>query len=174
LIHLITGASASGKSEYAEKKAKALGGRLIYAASMHNDASTEVLERIEKHRRQRQTYGFLTIEQETDIEKLPVTAEDTVLVECLSNLLANEMFLAGHTAETAVDKITTGLRLLSGKCRNLVIVTNEIFSDGCAYDPVTVSYIGALAQINRQAAENADCVTEVVYGLAVRIKGENK
>ena len=56
--------------------------------------------------------------------------------------------------------------------RQLVLVTNEIFSDGYRYEEETMEYQRILGNINVRLAEMADCVTEVVYGIPVRIKKE--
>lgn len=171
MIGLITGGSGSGKSEYAEKQAAAMGRSLIYVAAMHNDGTGETKERIERHQKQRQRYGFITIEQETDIGQVVVPKDSVVLLECLSNLLANEMFLAGYDSRSAAERILKGIDKLSKSCDNLVLVTNEVFSDGCAYDGDTRRYIGALADVNRALGKKADCVVEVVYSIPVFLKG---
>lgn len=171
MIGLITGGSASGKSEYAERMAAALGGTLIYVAAMHNDGTKETKERIERHLMQRQRYGFITMEQETDIDRILPPQDSVVLVECLSNLLANEMFLAGYDGRLAAERIVQGIQTLSKKCRNLLLVTNEVFSDGCEYDEDTRRYIQALADINCALGKKADCVVEVVYSIPVFLKG---
>ena len=49
---------------------------------------------------------------------------------------------------------------------------NEIFSDGYRYEEETMEYQRILGNINVRLAEMADCVTEVVYGIPVRIKKE--
>ena len=56
------------------------------------------------------------------------------------------------------------------KVRNLVIVTNEIFSDGNKYDKDTEEYIKNLGIINKELSHIADEVIEIVYGIEVRIK----
>ena len=61
---------------------------------------------------------------------------------------------------------------LAHQARNLVLVTNEIFSDGYRYEEETMEYQRILGNINVRLAEMADCVTEVVYGIPVRIKKE--
>ena len=52
------------------------------------------------------------------------------------------------------------------------MVTNDLFSDGMDYSPSVQEYLRCLAEINRQAAETADCVVEVVYSVPVALKGE--
>ena len=52
-----------------------------------------------------------------------------------------------------------------------MIVSNEIFSDGCEYDSGTKEYQRTLGKINCRLAELADRVTEVVYGIPLEVKG---
>ncbi len=172
MIHLITGASASGKSAYAEKQVAKTDKVKYYVATMHRDDSAELALRIDKHRMQRAGYGFETVEQETDIGEIEIKKDSAVLVECLSNLLANEIYQNHRTPLEAAKVIVADVNKLSGKCALLEIVTNEVFSDGIQYDPQTVGYMEALAVVNCQLAKIAERVTEVVYGIPVEIKGE--
>ena len=64
-----------------------------------------------------------------------------------------------------------GIRRISGQCRHLVIVSNEIFSDGIDYDKETAQYQQYLGKINREAAKLADLAVEVVYSIPVIHKG---
>ena len=171
MFTLVTGGSGSGKSAYAEECACASGcGKLYYVASMicYDDESRE---RVKRHRRMRRGKGFVTIERYTDLAGLsrerPDLAGQTVLVECLSNLTANEMFDGGDPA-----RIVPAIRNLAARCSHLVMVTNDLFSDGMEYSPSVQEYLRCLAEINRQAAEMADCAVEVVYSIPVALKGE--
>ena len=71
MILLVTGGSASGKSEYAENRAlqlaKAEQKKLIYLAAM-KPFGEEAAKRIERHRQLRAGKGFETVERYTDIE----------------------------------------------------------------------------------------------------------
>ena len=96
-----------------------------------------------------------------------------VLLECMSNLTANEIFdPSGAGKARAEEEILAGVSRLAHQARNLVLVTNEIFSDGYRYEEETMEYQRILGNINVRLAEMADCVTEVVYGIPVRIKRE--
>ena len=55
---------------------------------------------------------------------------------------------------------------------NIVIVTNEIFSDGIEYDKETEKYINNLGKINKELGQLAEQVIEVVYTIPIYIKGE--
>ena len=56
----------------------------------------------------------------------------------------------------------------------MVIVTNEIFSDGILYEGESEKYKEQLGQINCNLAEMADAVVAVVYGIPVWHKGGEK
>ncbi|HCE77425.1 MAG TPA: adenosylcobinamide kinase, partial [Lachnospiraceae bacterium] len=83
---------------------------------------------------------------------------------------ANEMFLSGGAGVLTASAALDGVNHLLKHCGNLVVVTNEIFSDGGIYDTLTVQYLEALGTINRKMAEMADFVTEVVYGIPLTRK----
>lgn len=171
---LISGGSGSGKSEYAERRAAGLhaknGGTLHYAATMMV-YDEESRRRVERHRKMREGKGFVTTEIPLHIGALPVMAGDTVLVECLSNLLANEMYEPSGAGNACVETITDGILRLHGAGAALVVVTNEVFSDGVRYDASTMLYIERLGALNRRLAELADEVFEVVAGIALPKKG---
>ncbi len=164
---LVIGGGGSGKSEFAENLTASLGHTKTYIATMR-PYGAEARGRIERHRRARAGKGFKTVERYADIKSLDLNG--TVLLECMSNLLANEMFRTGGTGENAYAEITNGIDTLAKKCDNLIIVTNEIFSDGIEYDADTSAYMRVLGRINRYAAARFDSVYEVVCGRAVKIK----
>ena len=94
-----------------------------------------------------------------------------VLLECLSNLTANEMFEKdGAGADRAAEEILAGIDRLREQSGHLIVVTNEIFSDGVRYDEETTEYLRLLGRINQRIAAIADQVTEVVYGIPVPVK----
>lgn len=186
MLVVVTGGSGSGKSVYAEQlleeppftEAEEIQNKVqkYYIATMMPFGS-EGQERIARHQKQRQGYGFITVEQYTQIEKANIPAGETVnvLLECMSNLVANEMFDDNNTrsAEELVRDIMCGIEKLCAHCRHLVIVTNEVFSDGNHYDRETMEYIRCMGIINQHLAKIADSVVEVVCSIPVIIKGEN-
>nr|MCR4745407.1 bifunctional adenosylcobinamide kinase/adenosylcobinamide-phosphate guanylyltransferase [Lachnospiraceae bacterium] len=56
---------------------------------------------------------------------------------------------------------------LLDKAENLVIVSNDIFSDGNIYDEMTRQYISNMGKINQCLAERADKVLELVCGIPI-------
>ncbi|MCD7927603.1 MAG: bifunctional adenosylcobinamide kinase/adenosylcobinamide-phosphate guanylyltransferase, partial [Oscillospiraceae bacterium] len=89
-----------------------------------------------------------------------------------SNLTANEC-CDGAGFAGAEKRILTGVDALRAQAEELVVVTNEIFSDGVTYPPETARYLDLLARLNRQLAEQADRVVEVAAGKPIFWKGEN-
>ena len=63
-----------------------------------------------------------------------------------------------------------GIQSLQRRAGTLVIVTNEIFSDGTDYGESIRVYQEVLGEINRETACLADQVTEVIYGIPVVVK----
>ena len=168
MIALVTGGSGCGKSTWTEKTLMASlpTEKRFYIATMRV-WDEESVKRVERHRRQRADMGFETIEQFKDIDAAPVPEGAVVLLEDIPNLLANEMFEEGGD----VSRIVPAIERLSKKCSHLVMVTNDIFSDGIDYDPSTAEYMRLMAGINNAAAQMADLVVEVVYSVPVALKG---
>ena len=106
----------------------------------------------------------------TDLAHADIPKDSVVLLECLSNLTANELFSPGGAGKATEEAIRCGLMHLKELARDVCVVTNEIFSDGMEYDPETRYYMEVLGNINRYLAEISDACYEVVYGIALRIK----
>ncbi len=173
MMHLVTGASASGKSAYAEDLlVLAKSAEKYYIATMR-PWGAEGAARVKKHRAMREGKAFQTIEAFHTLDDLRLPEKGSLMLECMSNLLANEQFELGGTDEEILDRIQQGIQNLKEQTDDLIIVTNEIFSDGCRYDAETVRYIRLLGNLNIRMAEEADAVTEVVYGIPIRRKGED-
>ena len=84
----------------------------------------------QRHRKMRAGKGFETVECYTGLEESGISTEDAVvLLECMSNLAANEMFEENGAGEKTVEAVLEGVKKLRSQVRHLVIVTNEIFSE---------------------------------------------
>lgn len=166
MVVAVTGGAASGKSEFAERVCLALGGRVTYVATMQ-PFGEDARRRIARHLALREGKGFATVEQYLNIGALADAklAADTLLIECMSNLTANEMFAPGGASGNAAERILTGLERLSEAYSNLVVVTNDIGGDGIAYDEGTMRYIEQLGQLNQGLFRLADLGYEVFCGI---------
>ena len=171
MMLLVTGASASGKSRWAENRLMEFGGERVYAATMI-PWDAECRERIKRHRKMREKKQFVTVECPLDLKKLDGIQGKDVLLECLSNLTANEMYREDKEAVsgTPEQRILDGILKIRREAANLVVVTNEVFSDGETYSEETKEYMERLGRLNRDIAALADEAVEVVCGIPVFLK----
>lgn len=174
MLTLVTGGAASGKSAYAEQVLLHSEGtpRLYVATMLAEDA--ESLRRVERHRALRKGKGFCTVECPYSLDRISIPNGSAVLLECMSNLMANECFCPEGAGTRAEKSILRGVDRLRKTAAAVVIVSNELFSDGQRYDPSTQAYVARLAHVNAVLAQWADCVVEVVCGIPLMHKGEGR
>lgn len=170
MFYMISGGSGSGKSEYAEsmilKLSQMKEKERVYIATMMA-FDEEAKRKIARHREMRKDKGFITMECFTGLKNIKLPENCTVLLDCMSNLCANEMYDETGAKEHVVEEVLKGIQKVLKQCKNLVVVTNEIFSDGCEYDESTKKYIQSLGRINQHMARLADAVVEVVCGIPI-------
>ena len=168
MLIFISGGVRSGKSSYGEKLAETLScGRKIYLAT--SEAYDEEMEsRILHHKEQRRGKGFVTIERNRNIGNAAeeLNGTDTALLDCLGNLLANEMFGGGDP-----DAIFGDVCRINDTVENLIIISNDVFSDGCRYSESVMRYIDKLAELHKQIVNEADVAIESIFGNYVYHKG---
>lgn len=109
------------------------------------------------------------MERPSGLAGLELPPDAAVLLEDLSNLAANEYF--GQGPEGAFRRTLEGVSYLHDRARELVVVSNDLFSDGAVYDGDTAAYLRGFAELNRAVAERADRVYEVVCGIPITWKG---
>ena len=194
MMKLVMGGSGSGKSAYAEKCICRLyrelctedAGRdkeasLYYVADMI-PYGQETAKKIEAHRKMRAGKGFATLEWSVDLPgtlsdpKAPILKGSCVLLECISNLTANEMYEpdgAENMGRDTAESVIKGVQMLKERCAHLVVVTNDVFRESVPDTEEMSAYKDNLGKINRVLAEMADRVTEVVYGVPVCIKSDS-
>ena len=103
MMYLIIGGSGSGKSAYAEELLFSLpdAGKKYYIATMQV-YDEESRRRVQKHRKQREGKRFYTIEQPVHVSGALTqmdAGKKSAMLECVSNLVANEMFAKDIYAE---------------------------------------------------------------------------
>ena len=196
MMVLVVGGSGSGKSSYAEKVTVSLAQESVKEITKSENTSLsdfklnipkkyylatmqvfddEGRKKVERHRNLRSGKGFFTIEQPTRISGALEKMEDgdrAVLLECISNLTANEMFSEKKTMTEiqVTENVIRDIKMLKEQTNHLVVVSNNIFEDGTTYDEITTKYIRAMGKINQKLAALADRVVEVVAGIPVTLK----
>lgn len=196
MMVLVVGGSGSGKSSYAEKVTVSLAQESVKEITKPENTSLSDLElhtakkyylatmqvfddeggkMVERHRNLRNGKGFFTIEQPVRISGALEKMEDgdrAVLLECISNLTANEMFSEkkAMTEIQVTENVIRDIKMLKEQTNHLVVVSNNVFEDGITYDETTTKYIRAMGKINQKLAALADRVVEVVAGIPVTLK----
>jgi len=161
MMTLIVGVPDSGKSSLAEEIAcKRPGQPRFYIATMV-PFGEEGQKRVEKHREQRKHKGFQTVECPLDLQSLNLLdmEQATILLECMSNLIGNELYAKKNktlTDEKLVAHILMEVQYLQLHCRDLIVVTNTFPIDGEDYDMETIRYIQIIEKVNARLVELAD------------------
>eukprot|EP00831_Metopus_contortus_P032860 TRINITY_DN26453_c0_g1_i4.p2 TRINITY_DN26453_c0_g1~~TRINITY_DN26453_c0_g1_i4.p2 ORF type:complete len:304 (-),score=55.49 TRINITY_DN26453_c0_g1_i4:13-924(-) len=164
--YLVIGGSKSGKSRIGENIALSLNNdKVIYIATM-KPFDKEDEERIRKHRKSRKNLNFMTIEKNRNLSEVldKIEKSDTVLIDSMTSLLTNEMFIDNKILKEPSLKVIKSLQLIMNKAENTIIVSDYIFNDCILYDQVTEDFKRELANINKYLASECECVLECVFG----------
>ena len=169
MMILIAGTAKSGKSRYAETRLDNLSGSPKIYMAMSKIIDDEMRERVKNHQTIRAGKGFVTVEGFV-IDEVP--RDSAVLIESLTAWTANEMFNDNGAVNrnVVVKKIFGDILRLRERADDVVIVSDDIFSDGGGYDALTEEYVRALAELTVKIAGTADEVVEVISGTAARLK----
>ena len=170
-LTLVLGGASSGKSDIAEKIARQRGdGReLVYLATaeVRDDAMREAVER---HRRRRGD-GWTLIEEPLDAAGAirRIGAQQAVLVECLTMWLSNHLLLddPGRFADARRDL----LEALAACPAPVVAVSNEVGLGVVPDNDLAVRFRQDQGRLNREIAQAAHLVVNVVAGLPQCLKG---
>ena len=165
---LILGPNGSGKSCFAEQAAARLAtGGLVYIATMV-PYGEEGAARVARHRDQRAALGFTTIERAAEIAEVPLPPDCVVLLEDVSNLLANTLFSHGGMAES----VYADIQALSGQAYAALWVSIDGLMPQPEFDAGTNAYIEALNKLNARLADRADLVVMMRDGQPAYAKGD--
>lgn len=165
MLTLVLGANGSGKSVFAERMAAALSDTRVYLATMRPVGAAGAA-RVAKHRAQRAGLGFETRELPDSVANVELPSDAAVLLEDVSNLLANRLFERSGSPEDVLQEILA----LKRRCRALVLVSISGLNDA-AYSGETGAYIRALNALNDCLAACADTVVELKNGRPTVRKG---
>jgi adenosylcobinamide kinase/adenosylcobinamide-phosphate guanylyltransferase len=167
---LILGGCRSGKSRFAEQRARRFQRRLFIATMQAGD-DAELHERIRRHRQSRGD-GWETVEEplhlvET-IERRTVDAE-VILVDCLTLWLSNCLLVNQSDEEIRLQLDQLGQTVLNLEVP-LLLVANEVGLGLVPESPLGRRFRDLAGWCNQQLAE---CCQEVIFmaaGLPLRLK----
>lgn len=164
----VCGGVRSGKSSFAEEYAVSINkGRLVYGAtSIPYDE--EMKERVKRHRENRGD-KWLTIEKSSNLHEIAnrLKKEDTLLIDCLTIWLSNEMF-GEKNSKDIVQDIVKQIEVLKDNVDNLIIVSNDIFRGISNYSKETEDYMKKLGSIHIELVKVCDEAYECIYGIPVK------
>ena len=164
---LISGGCKNGKSMYAQQIASELAacGPLYYIATMipHDE---EDRARIRRHLKERDGWGFETLEQGKNIAAL-IDRADVDLKGTVALNNGHIEFLGED--EDAPERVRRELVAFVAAVKeaggSVVFVSDGIYGDKGGYSPSTEHYRHALADADRALAQVCDRVIEVTYGI---------
>ena len=172
MLLFVFGGSGSGKSEYAEKRILEAGKMPRYYVATMEPFGEEGKKRIERHRKLRAGKGFTTVECAMHLEGLLLSEKGAVLLEDLSNLLANEIWSENGRgwSQDLAEAICRRIKDISDEQHLLVVVGNDIHRDGEAQTPEMEQYASLLAECQTRLVALADEVVEVVCGIPIILR----
>ncbi len=167
---LIGGGARSGKSSFAITRAQALGGRRLFVATAER-SDDEMRDRIARHRADRATAGFDTLEEPRALpEALDADREhDVILVDCLTIWIAN-LLVGGATPDAVQDRIGALLEVLARRRAHVVIVSNEVGMGLVPETPLGRVFRDLTGVAHQRLAAVADELYLAAMGVMLRLR----
>ena len=164
---LVLGGARSGKSRYAQARAEACDGELVYIATAQA-LDDEMAARIDQHRADRGA-RWRTIETPLDLPdaiRAEARPNTVLLVDCLTLWLSNLMF-----AERDIIKEAERLSgVLAEVASPVILVTNEVGLGIVPDNGLARRFRDAAGILNQSVAAVVDEAVFMVAGLPLRLK----
>ncbi len=174
-VTLLIGGARSGKSRLAEALAAKLAirdaGRVTFVATAQA-LDTEMADRIARHRQVRPA-SWITVEEPVAVStwlRGHNATDSIVVVDCLTLLLSNWMFLnqsGDDQISREIEELIMALSLFQGQ---VIVVTNQVGEGIVPNDPITRQYRDWLGILNQQVAAVAHEVFLVVAGIPIDLR----
>lgn len=165
-ITFVLGGARSGKSRFAEGRAKGFDGPKTYIATAE-PFDEEMRQRIAKHREQRAGDGWATIEAPLDPASVIRRAEGLVLLDCVTVWLGNLM----HHEKDIRAEVSGLADALKDSAARIVLVSNEVGLSIVPENAMARRFRDEQGLANQRLAEVADEVFFVAAGLPLKLKG---
>lgn len=179
----ISGGVRSGKSSFAEKFAERLHGDLHYIATARV-TDDDMARRIQRHQEQRERghRTWTTWECSVDLHKIAPNfqASHIVLLDCLTILLANELFrhelTDGQVCATyekeVIRLLVQTIEDISCRVKSFVVVSNEVLYEGVHHNAGVEMYQRAIGHFHQELVNRVTCAIHVESGIPIIMKGE--
>lgn len=172
---LVLGGSKSGKSYFSQRAAKQLSvnqSPLFYLATM-DPVDGEDLKRIERHRAEREGWGFITLEypRQASLAAGRLDSSSVLLLDSVTSLFTNEMFSQEGFRSDAADAVYSDISTLASKAGDIVLVSDLLFSDSLSYDDMTEAFRRGLGHLHQRLGQLCDTVVLLRQSIPQYIKG---
>ena len=163
----VLGGARSGKSRYAQARAEALDGELLFVATAQA-LDAEMAERIARHRADRGP-RWVTVEASLDLAATlrAESREDRVLlIDCLT-LWTSNLLLAEHDISMATDDLIAAVAVAAGP---LILVANEVGLGIVPDNALARRFRDEAGRVNQRLATAVDGVMFIAAGLPLKLK----
>lgn len=163
----VLGGARSGKSRYAQARAEALDGELVFVAT-GQAGDAEMADRIARHRADRGP-RWITVEAPIDLPAAirAESREDRVLlIDCLTLWVSN-LLLAERDIPAAGDALVAAIDDAAGP---LILVANEVGLGIVPDNALARRFRDEAGRINQRIAAAVDGVMFVAAGLPLKLK----
>ena len=188
-LTLILGGARSGKSTYAEKQAKELGGDSVLYVATSETKDEEMVERVEKHRSTRPS-AWGTLEAPRNVAQAlrqEGSAAKVILLDCITFLVANHLLDAAGPEDNPFDDpssdpfdaqieaaVVTEVEALAEYMAEtdveMLVVSNEVGLGVVPSFDLGRAYRDILGRANQILARHADEVQLLVAGIPMQVK----
>ncbi len=169
---LIMGGARSGKSSFAQRLAKIVGGKVIFVATAQA-GDDEMAERIARHKASRPA-TWHTVEEPLELASVlqrETTSTDVVIIDCLTLWLNNLLLKEGSASETEVlEQVDRLLDVYEKGSSSYIIVSGEVGLGLVPPYPLGRLYRDILGWMNQKVARRADKVFLMIAGIPLELK----
>ena len=167
---LVLGGVRSGKSRYAEQRARASGPGVVYIATAIAGNDAELQERIQRHRSHRPA-DWMTVEEPVALGaalRAHARAGHCLLVECLTLWVAH--LLTSGSDDRLESERSSLLRAVGEIPGHLILVSNETGLGIIPPGALSRRFLDVSGELHQSLAALCDRVTLVVAGLPQKLK----
>ncbi|MFZ5818261.1 MAG: bifunctional adenosylcobinamide kinase/adenosylcobinamide-phosphate guanylyltransferase [Chloroflexota bacterium] len=186
---LVLGGARSGKSSYAEKQARELGGDSVLYVATSEAKDDEMATRIARHRAARPpAWGAVEAPRSVaQVIRQARSAEEVIVVDCITFLVANHLLAAAGPGDDPFDApsadpfdesieadVVADVEALAAYAREqdvtMLAVSNEVGLGLVPAYELGRAYRDILGRANQVLARHADEVLLLVAGIPMKVK----
>ena len=188
-LTLILGGARSGKSTYAEGRAKETGGDQVLYVATSETKDEEMQQRVEKHRSERPS-AWGTVEAPRNVAQAlrqERSAAKVILLDCMTFLVANHLLEAAGPEDDPFDdpsadpfdarieadvvtEVEAIIAYMNETDAEMLVVSNEVGLGVVPPYELGRAYRDILGRANQILARHADEVMLLVAGIPMKVK----